>query len=261
MAEQRVTAVALEVLNSGPAATSARVTTQVMEVLSRGGSAAVRASSMGLEILTPVAGAVAKYTSTWNPSDKTANFALKNYDLSGLATDGSNSGARGTLAYGGTDKVMLGFRDVTFSDGLDYIGVGAATATLGLADGTQNQVIIIQGGTVFSGNGSSTITADATFPAFSGDGNFVDLALDYANLRFWFRVNGGLWNNNGSADPATNTGGKVIASNTAKFPFIRMRNNGRATLDPNPLNIPSGFSAWEPAVPTSPAQPVIVMMQ
>lgn len=45
--------------------------------------------------------------------------------------------------------------------------------------------------------------------------------IDTAQSRIWFRVNGGNWNNSGTANPATNTGGHVIgAGNAFYFPFF-----------------------------------------
>ena len=87
-------------------------------------------------------------------------------------------------------------------------------------------------------------------------GNTVSVAVDLDNKRIWYRVNGGSWNNDGSADPVTNTNGKdrtaVTASgNTAKPAWCDFStseacvvNFGSSALA---YAVPSGFTAGWPA--------------
>lgn len=59
------------------------------------------------------------------------------------------------------------------------------------------------------GAGAGTVTVKATAAAV---GDRFCMAIDVPNELVWTRVNNGLWNNSGSADPATGTGGVSIAS-------------------------------------------------
>lgn len=71
-----------------------------------------------------------------------------------------------------------------------------------------------KGATVqINGNFVDIDSANDGLTAISGgytSGNQIDVALDTANLRIWFRKNNGIWNNSAPADPATNTGGFIV---------------------------------------------------
>jgi hypothetical protein len=62
-------------------------------------------------------------------------------------------------------------------------------------------------------SGSSVGSTDGTW---NTTGAGVDMALDLTNRKIWFRLRGGsLWNNSGTANPATNTGGLNLPSGLA----------------------------------------------
>jgi hypothetical protein len=84
------------------------------------------------------------------------------------------------------------------------------------------------------------------------DGDVLCLACDLDNNRIWGRVGAGNWNDNASADPATNTLGLSISSISGPFfPAISMRptsgsndmtaNFGASAYAQTP---PSGFGNW-----------------
>lgn len=79
-----------------------------------------------------------------------------------------------------------------------------SAGNLGLVNGSTSTgcIQLARSGTV-SINGTTIGTAASN----STDGAQVEVAFDRVNNRIWFKVNGGNWNNSGSADPATNTGG------------------------------------------------------
>jgi hypothetical protein len=54
-------------------------------------------------------------------------------------------------------------------------------------------------------------TSTSGFPTFQFNGAIVDVAVDRLNNLIWIRVNGGLWNNNASANPNTAQGGVDIS--------------------------------------------------
>jgi hypothetical protein len=75
-------------------------------------------------------------------------------------------------------------------------------------------------------------------------GDVLGIAVDrtQSNDTFWFRVNGGNWNNSGSADPATNTGGITgygnLTGRAALYPSVKTE----ASVSTFTLN--AGKSAW-----------------
>jgi hypothetical protein len=189
----------------------------------------------------------------FNPADINTFATLSNGNLTVTGNNAtSNGGVRGTTQYS-AGKVVLGFKNITITDSLDYIGVGLITDTLGLANGSQDQAIMcgipgnawakFSGG--FIGN-TGPITGETQFGANSS----VDIALDLTNNSFWFRYNGGAWfgTNNTTADPATNTAGAGLSPGSrgvALYPYVRVTNSGTITLNPTPTSLPSGFSAWD----------------
>jgi len=80
----------------------------------------------------------------------------------------------------------------------------------------------------------------------------VDIALDAASRTFWFRVDGGLWNNDVNADPATGVGGvpwstRVVAKPFLPF-FLADTVGASATINTGTVPFsyppPVGFSNW-----------------
>lgn len=80
-----------------------------------------------------------------------------------------------------------------------------------------------------------------------GTGDTISIALDKDNNKLWVRVNGGNWNNSGSDNPATNTGGVTISVTGALFPAGHAAEDGASqVLVPQSRRwkyaAPSGFS-------------------
>jgi hypothetical protein len=103
-----------------------------------------------------------------------------------------------------------------------------------------------QGGPVlFNGSNQGSIQ---TFT----NGTVCCIAVDFGNSRIWFRSNGGNWNNSGTADPVTNTGGIDISVMAAGPYFIgyRVDNQTGAVVTGNfggsayAQTAPSGFGNW-----------------
>lgn len=188
---------------------------------------------------------------TYNPADKNAAITLTGGNLVATGNSASNGGVRGTTSHA-SGKVMLSFTNVNLSgNSLDYVGVGIAADTLGLASGSQIQVIVIDSGTAFTGDGS----AASTFPDFGtlSTNCTIDLCLDLGAQLFWFRINGGNWNNFAPDDPATGTGGHAIRSPGTFLPYVRLTTaTSTATLNPSPASPPAGFTAWDVVVLTAP---------
>lgn len=99
-----------------------------------------------------------------------------------------------------------------------------------------NDFIIANGVTVLS----------AAYTTGDTDG----FAIDIDNKRAWVRKNGGLWNVDGSADPATNVGGKDVSnlSAGALYVWVEFFGAGSCTLNFGGTAYanaaPSGFGNW-----------------
>lgn len=101
--------------------------------------------------------------------------------------------------------------------------------------------------------GTGNIVTIATYNSWSS-GDTLCIALDLDNLLIWFRVNGGNWNNSGTADPATSTGGLFVpmlltnASNGLLWPGLNMGNTAATSLHLLTADltqaVPAGFTAW-----------------
>ena len=185
---------------------------------------------------------------TWNPADKgTANTILSNgnltYGAGGSPT--TNDGCRSTV---GKTTGKLYF-ELTYSGGQAHLGITTAAATFNsIFSSGSNSFMVTYGGSLFF-NGSSLGISIAAPAA----GNVMCFAIDLINSRGWIRNTSGNWNNSGTADPATNTGGidisalfpsnaafAMVASNTATNPIVTA-NFGATSFA---QTVPSGFVAF-----------------
>lgn len=144
-------------------------------------------------------------TVTFNPAAKASNVVLSGGNLTAALSSGSIGGVR---ANGGANTGLF-YCSFVPTLGSGNIGVGLANTFADLSNflgGDTNSVIYDSSGFVSLNN-----THVATIATFAS-GNTVDMAWNLTAKLVWFRVNGGNWNNNGSADPATNTGGISIAA-------------------------------------------------
>lgn len=192
---------------------------------------------------------------TFNPADINANIALSGGNLIATGLNASNGGARGTGPGHSAGKLLLRYTSVNLVDGLDYLGIGTLADTLGLASGQQVQAIIIQQGTQFSGDGAGGVLSYGGFTSVPL-GDTVDLAVDITGLLMWFRLNGGNWNNNGSANPGTGTLGNPMKAGGTFLPYVRLTNTSAfLTLNPTYAGdaTTTGFAPWDSAIllPTS----------
>jgi len=112
---------------------------------------------------------------------------------------------------------------------------------------TNGTVVNLGGSSVIYSNGVSTgknLGAQAV-------GDVYSCAIDLTGRLGWFRKNGGNWNADAGADPATGTGGVVIAAGSFA-PIVRFGSSG-GTTDQMTGNFgqsafvytaPSGFGNW-----------------
>lgn len=190
---------------------------------------------------------------TWNPADKNSDLALSNGNLTfAQGTTFAYEGLRATTSHS-TGKYYFEVTLVTMFDAFVQVGIGNASQVLTQKVGGTglNSVgaMATDRGTYLNNTFSATWAAAG---AVAGD--IVGVAVDFGNSNIWFRkINGGTpqnWNNSGSADPATNTGGFSISTLNAG-PYFPMASADTAA-DSMTANFagsfiaaaPSGFGIW-----------------
>lgn len=202
---------------------------------------------------------------TWNPSDKAANCTLTGSNL--IATAGGiNSWVRTV------DKQSTGsfYWEITATTNtLSSTGIGIASAAwVGTAfSGTGNCGGVTHGGLIYF-NAASTGVNIGTIAS----GTVVCIALDVAAQRIWFRPGAaGIWNNSGTANPATGVGGITTTGlgggTVLTYPvFFGSSTNEAATANFGNSAfagvVPSGFTSGfngDPVGPSSTSVRVMVL--
>jgi hypothetical protein len=213
-----------------------------------------------LSALLPIAGIVPALaqTTAWNTADGTGSIT---YSGSNLIVTSSAAGSKGTR---GADpqtsgKYYFECKLTVQASGSTACGVGSDYAWPTTVGSNGNYAAVCyKGGSCWIG-GSTPGGVGATL----GTSDVIGLAVDLDNKKFWARKNASNWNNNGSADPATNVGGftltipstatlNVGASNLALpvYPIAVMASSGdQVTANFGATSfaqsVPSGFtSGW-----------------
>lgn len=185
---------------------------------------------------------------TFNPADQNAFVTLSNGNLTATGNSGSNGGVRGTSSHGpSTGKFTLQFTNVTINgDLIDYIGIGSLADTLGLANGSQpNQIIMISDGLIFdpANNGAAGGT-DVRVGTHT-----IDFAFDFVNALVWIRGDGGDWNDTTGGDPTNPSTGHGVAMGSltaALFPYVRLTSSASfCTINPSPGFTLTGYQSWD----------------
>jgi len=190
--------------------------------------------------------------SAWNPSDKSSVYDLSNNNkrVTLNTSDSADNLVRSTTSYS-TGKRHFGFKIGSTSGtqfGVGYVSAAYSVDGRYLGDGIRS-LGFFQTGEVYAFAGLVGTVASY------GVNDAIDFEVDFDNELVWIAVNGGNWNNNGSADPASGTGGLDVTGNfyATSPPFIgAMMNNGSAgtNITLRVLSgsfskaISSGFSAW-----------------
>jgi hypothetical protein len=177
---------------------------------------------------------------TWNPSDKSASVSLS----SGNSIATNDVFTRHAVRAGvGKSSGKWAFR-VTPTIGASVetlIGIATSTASLSNGIGLDTNAY---GYNASDGSIYKNSSVLATYQTYSS-GQPVDVACDFDNGRMWVRRNGGNWNNSGTANPATNTGGLDISALTGtKYPAWSGYNVGDTATLETFTPMPSGFSMW-----------------
>ena len=158
---------------------------------------------------------------TLNPGLKGGDISLSNNNQTATQVFSYQQSVLGQTIISGSDKVMF---SVKFTSTNPSVGVGSRFIGVGINSMNYN-------GNPFGGypgnddksngfsddgqyysNGSGT----TNYPTWTS-GDIIDIAVDHGVFRLWIRVNGGNWNNNASANPASNSGGIATIAGLADF--------------------------------------------
>jgi hypothetical protein len=129
----------------------------------------------------------------------------------------------GQTEISGSDKVMFSVRFTSTN-----VGVGVGGRFIGVGKPSMNYRGNPFGG--YPGNDMKSIgfsdngmcyfngATSSGYPTWTSD-DVIDIAISHGQY-WWIRVNGGSWNNNPSANPATNTGGALMNGLTNFYPAL-----------------------------------------
>jgi hypothetical protein len=182
-------------------------------------------------------------------ADKTANVVLSNGNLTVGASSSSDGGARAYTGYNGGQKLHLEITVASINGSDSGVGIsklGAAPTSMGTS--ASGGAILFKSGALWV-NGSNVL--NGATPALTA-GVVVVFEVDLLRYRLWVkRSSDANWNNSGTANPATNTGGVdisalapgllCITALTASASETCTLNAGATGFAVSPS---SGFGAW-----------------
>lgn len=133
------------------------------------------------------------------------------------------------------------------------IGVALTTATISDVGTSHNAAVLFQGPNFTEGQIWASGSSSGYNLGHISAGDVIGIAVDLDNGKIWFKnvTQGGFWNGDGSASPATNTNGVAVPSGSV-IPAVAFGLNGDVyTADFGTTTfagvVPSGFTAGWPA--------------
>lgn len=163
----------------------------------------------------------------------------------------ANSGTLGNSSKiaSNSEKIYLEFTDVILAGASSFVGIANDSWAWGTVSAVNTASI--------SGDGSGTAFG-ATAPAgTSPDGLRVDMAIDFGAKKNWIRIDGGDWNFDPLADPATGVGAEewVTDSSSAAFRIAARLSVAGDSVTMNPVGSfigtpPVGFLPWDSEPPS-----------
>jgi hypothetical protein len=176
--------------------------------------------------------------------------ALSNGNLTAThTTANANSGAR-VLPVISAGKFYFEIQLIAGHGSFDAMGLASSGITYNnfVLSGT-NSVVVARGGGITINGGAALANIGAFAP-----NDILGIAVDLTAHLVWCRRNGGNWNNSGTANPATATGGFTVPA-AAIAPCVCFVGGGTAINDAYTANFggtsfanaaPSGFGNWPP---------------
>jgi hypothetical protein len=195
-------------------------------------------------------------TSILNPFDKNASLILSGGNLIATGSGASYEPVRSAPTRG---SGLLYF-EFTINNYDTAMGLGIANSSESLTGGNRGgddtncaALVSFAGGMRFNG------TTYFGMPGATTNGAVICFAVNFTSKDIWVRVNGGLWNNDASADPAAGTHGvnSPTYANGALTSFFGTPLNVWASMFATSSvtvnfggtafaeTVPAGYSAWE----------------
>ena len=180
---------------------------------------------------------------TWSTTDKDSSLVLSGGNLIVSASGSTgNAGIRATSSKS-SGKYYLEFNNISFGNNNGMLGFAHAAQALNtLSMDSQGTFCINPAGTAFGNVGSFSMGSNIV-------PNVLGFAIDLTNGLMWARYNTGNWNDSGTADPVSGTGGVDIVvngSNGAVFPFAAFQGDNSPTPTAT-LNLTGGFTGSQPS--------------
>jgi hypothetical protein len=156
-----------------------------------------------------------------------SNIELLNDDLTARQKFGRQNSVLSTRVIGTNQTVMYSVEITGESGQHNGVVVGFGTTSTNVSEGNgqfgnyigndSNSFGLAGDGVMYYGGSSQS----SGLPSFGTAGDIIDVAI-YEGHGWWVRVNGGNWNNNSSANPATNTGGLIggVLSLSGLYPGV-----------------------------------------
>ena len=178
---------------------------------------------------------------------KGADINLSNGNQTAYQQFGYQMSVLGETLISGTDKVMFSILSTSLAPltipQSRFIGVGNTSMNYqgnpyGGYPGNDTNSIGFNAIGDYYYNG---IVVQSSLPTWT-QGDIVDIAISHGQY-WWIRVNGGNWNNNPSANPATLTGGLTMNGLTNYYPALCPGYEGTMEVLNNPTyGCPSGYN-------------------
>jgi hypothetical protein len=208
-------------------------------------------------LLEEISAAVAAQDASRTAATTWATFEpamSSNVTLSGgnlIATNTGKSPTNQGASVGAANSKTVGkyYFETTFITytGGDNVGAGVGTTSStysGLGGSATTGDTGLHSGAIWASGANTGITV-----GLYGDGQVAAVAVNLDTRRIWFkRLPSGNWNNSGTANPATNTGGITIPAG-AMVPFATFGGGGGAANNVVAANF--GGSVFSGAVPSS----------
>ena len=204
---------------------------------------------------------------TWNPSDKSVGITLCTGNLTAKNNNNAVSGVR-AIAGQPTGKFYWEYSWDATTSASDGVGVAILTFPLisigNSASGASGNFTVNRVGTVIRDGGTVGVGIGTLV-----NGTIVCIAIDLTGRLGWFRSGAaGLWNNAGTANPATGVGGiavTTIGSGISAYPVAAVNNtNDQITANFGDSAfvgvVPAGFTggAFQPAASASQARAMML---
>lgn len=190
-------------------------------------------------------GAAAPAVVTWNSADKSASMGLSGGNLVATGGSASDQGVRATTGLS-SGKRYFELTYNTHAGGNAQLGLSPSSFAVGNAPSSGANIAVLKS----SGDVVVNTVTQATLGAYAA-GAVLSFAIDLDADLLWVRLNGGLWNASGTANPATATGGiSTSALASTLFPLTYYFNGVGNVTTANfgatafSYSVPSGFSQW-----------------